>query len=149
MEIRKLVIPNEVLLGQVADLVASGTNVTLLARGNSMLPFIIGDKDSVLLIKPTPLKKGQIVLAEVVKGHYVLHRIIKIEGENITLMGDGNLCGTEHCKVSDVKALAIKVLKGEREIDCYTGWKMFEVRLWHLLLPIRRYLLAIYRRIVL
>ena len=37
-------------------------------------------------------------LREVAPKHYVLHRIVKIEGDHVTLRGDGNLA-EEHCKI--------------------------------------------------
>ena len=54
----------------------------------------------------------------------MVHRIIKIEGEDVTLMGDGNISGTERCTLSDVKALATHVVgRDERPRDLYTSWR--------------------------
>jgi hypothetical protein len=112
-----------------------------------MLPFIIGDKDSVVLRKVDTLRLGDVVLAELPGEHYVLHRIIRIEGEDITLMGDGNIRGTESCKVDNIIAKAMTILHNDKQIDCNGRSQRFKAKVWHSLLPIRRYLLAIYRRI--
>lgn len=46
-------------------------------------------------------------------------------------MGDGNLVGTEHCALSDIKAIATHVVgSDEQPHDFYTPWRMFGVRLW-------------------
>ena len=62
-----------------------------------MRPFLENDRDKALLVKPSSIKVGDPVLAEVNPLHFVLHRIDSIEGDNVTLRGDGNL-GVEHCK---------------------------------------------------
>ncbi len=91
---------------------------------------------------------GDVVLAWVEGNRYVVHRIIRIDGNRVTLMGDGNLVGTEHCSLSDVKAKATHVVDcHERTHDLYTSRRMLGARLWWHLRPIRRYLLAIYRRL--
>ena len=125
-----------------------GVSVTLPVNGYSMLPFIIGGQESVVLQQPTELKIGDVVLAWVDNCRYVVHRIIDISCDNVTLMGDGNLVGIERCTVTDVKAKATHVVgKDERIRDLYTPWRMRAARLWYKLRPLRRILLAIYRRL--
>ena len=138
---------DEVILQEAIRLVEDGVNVTLPVKGYSMLPFIIGSRESVILDKPVAPKVGDVVLAWVEGCRYVVHRIISISGDNVTLMGDGNVAGVEHCRLSDVKAVATHVVdvKGGKH-DLYAPWRCKAVRLWFRLLPVRRYLLAIYRR---
>lgn len=113
-----------------------------------MQPFIEGGSDSVILRKSEATKVGDIVLALVEGQRYVLHRVIKIEGEDVRLMGDGNIVGTEKCKISDVRALATHVVKGKgQQHYLYSKKRKFLANLWMRLLPVRKYLLAIYRRI--
>ena len=136
------------IIEEAVRLVEDGVSVTLPVGGHSMLPFIIGGRESVILQKPAPPKIGDVVLAWVVPGRWVVHRVIRIDGDNITLMGDGNLRGTESCTLSDVKALITYVVDahGKRR-DVYTRWRRIAARLWWHLRPFRRYILAIYRRI--
>ncbi len=121
--------------------------VTLPVNGHSMLPFVVGWRDCVILQKPAHPKVGDVVVAWVEGRRYVLHRIIRIDGERVTLMGDGNLNVTEMCMLSDVKALATHVVdvKG-RTHDLYSGWRRWAAKVWWYIRPMRRYLLAIYRR---
>ena len=86
-----ITIANEILLEEVRRLLMKGNNVTIRAKGNSMLPFITGGKDRVTLAPSKELRTGDIVLAEITPGHYVLHRIVSLDGDSVTLMGDGNL----------------------------------------------------------
>ncbi|MBR2204908.1 MAG: S24/S26 family peptidase [Prevotella sp.] len=134
------------IIEEAVKLVDDGVIVTLPVNGTSMLPFIIGGRESVILQKPRQPKIGDVVLAWVEGCRYVVHRIIRVDGENVTLMGDGNLAGTEHCTTGDLKAIATHVVSrdGKRH-DLYCPWRQRASRLWWHLRPIRRYLLAIYR----
>ena len=136
------------IIEEAVRLVEDGVSVTLPVGGHSMLPFIIGGRESVILQKPARPKIGDVILAWVVPGRWVVHRVIRIDGDNITLMGDGNLRGTESCTLSDVKALITYVVdaNGKRR-DVYTRWRRIAARLWWHLRPFRRYILAIYKRI--
>lgn len=139
---------NAQLLPEIVNLLEEGHSVTLLLRGFSMRPFLEDQRDKALLIKAQNIKEGDPVLAEISPKHYVLHRIIKMEGEQVTLRGDGNL-GTEHCTKDHVKASVIGFYrKGRKNIDKITGtkWKLYSF-IWIHLYPLRRYLLAAYRRL--
>lgn len=143
----KKILPNDLLLGEVSRLIAEGESVTIMTKGVSMHPFIRGGRDSVRLVKPEGLEPGMIVLAQIRQGVYVLHRIISLDGDDVTLMGDGNIAGVEKCRISDVKAVAVAIIKPRREIDPSGERHQRQVRLWKSLLPVRRWLLAAYRRL--
>ncbi len=144
---RKVTVANKELLPGVAKLLSEGNSVTIKAKGNSMLPFIVGDRDSVVLQKKDTFAIGDIVLAEIAPRLFVLHRIVEIDGDNIVLMGDGNLSGREGCIRENVCGHAIFILHKEKQIDCNSNGEQRKARIWAKLLPVRRYLLAIYRRI--
>ncbi len=113
-----------------------------------MRPFLEDNRDKALLSKAQKPHVGDVVLAEISPGHFVLHRIIKVKGNHITLQGDGNL-NTEECEVENIKGFAIGFYRnGSQVLDKTNGlrWRVYSV-LWMLLRPIRRYLLAFYRRV--
>jgi SOS-response transcriptional repressor LexA len=139
----KMVVPNEILLEEAADLLSRGIEVILMTKGNSMLPFIRGEKDSVNLKKYDTVKVGDIVLARIAPHRYVLHRIFAIDGDQLTLMGDGNLLGTESCRSSDVLGTVHEIIRPNGSVKRVTDGS-----LWRKLLPVRRYLLWIYRIIM-
>ena len=60
-------------------LVQKGVTVTFPVTGQSMLPFIIGGKESVILHRPGLIDVGDVVLAWVDGNRYVVHRIIKLD----------------------------------------------------------------------
>jgi len=142
-ETKYMEVENEYLLSEVGRLLEEGHDVILDAKGCSMLPFIVGDRDSVELEKCTLPKLYDIALARVKEGTYVLHRIIRIEGETVTLMGDGNLRGCETCGREDILGVVKVIIKPSgKRVSPSDG------RIWRRLKPFRRYILAIYRRLV-
>ncbi len=141
-----MVSDNEIIRNAI-QLVNEGMRVTFPVKGYSMLPFIIGSKESVDLVKPKHPKVGDVVLAWVEGCRYVVHRIIRIDGNMVTLMGDGNIAGVEHCTLDDVAAIAINVVNPQgKHKPLYAPWRIKASRLWWRLLPVRRWILAIYRR---
>ena len=141
-------ISDQIIIEEAIRLVDEGVSVTLPVNGQSMLPFIIGGKESVILQKPVEPKVGDVVLAWVEGCRFVVHRIISISGNNVTLMGDGNIMGTERCTLSDIKAIATHVVSADEKIrDLNNPWRLLATRLWFQLRPVRRYILAIYKRL--
>jgi len=139
----KHVLSNDILLGSVSEMLEEGREVVMTPKGSSMHPFIRGDVDSVTLKKKDKAGPGDIVLAKI-GDRYIMHRIMSVEGEIVTLMGDGNVRGIERCRVGDICGTVISIIRPSgRRITPGKG------RLWKALRPIRRYLLAIYRRIIL
>lgn len=136
----KVVLPNDILLDEVARLLSEGRDVVMTPKGRSMLPFIRGEVDCVVLRQLPKVEVGDIVLAHF-GDRYVLHRVIAVEEEDVVLMGDGNLQGVERGKASEVCGTVIEIVRQNGK-HC----KPSKGRLWRKLLPIRKYLLKIYRK---
>ena len=157
-------VENDILIPELARLLAEEKEVRFTPSGVSMRPFIEGEKDSVVL---APLsrepKRGDILLARVsdirhqtsnIKHHtYVLHRLIRIENIHHTsniihqtyiLQGDGNLSGEERCSREDIigRVVRIENPQGRRK-------PLTRGRLWLLLKPFRPFLLKVYRHVIL
>ncbi|MBQ8672837.1 MAG: S24/S26 family peptidase [Bacteroides sp.] len=145
---KRVTMVNDLLFGEVGRLLEEGKRVTLLTKGNSMRPFIEGEKDSVELQKSEHVRRGDILLAKVKSGRHVMHRVIRICGDDITLMGDGNLHGQEYCQTRDVLGTVMLIRHASgRTTDCQSAMHQTAALLWRWLLPFRRYLLAIHNRL--
>lgn len=142
---KRVIIQNAIIFSEVAKLVSNGESVTIKTKGNSMLPFISGERDSVVLAKADNIKLYDIVLAIVNENQYVLHRVIKIMGNKLILMGDGNLKGCEICTIENVIATVVEVIGDNRKYSCRDNKYTRRAKIWKALLPIRKYLLAIYK----
>lgn len=137
----KRIIPNEILFTEVDAILREGREAVITPTGNSMLPFIRGGVDRVVLKRREEACVGDIVLVRT-GGRYILHRVVDADGSALTLMGDGNIRGQERCSTADLIGTVTEVIRPSgRHI---TPGK---ARLWRALRPARRYLLAIYRRL--
>ncbi len=149
MSTAELKVDNAELFPFIISLLEKGHTATLRLRGFSMRPFLEDNRDVALLAALDGCPSiGAPVLAEVTPGRWVLHRLIDVEGEAVTLLGDGNLT-PEHCRICDLRAQVVGFYRkgsstltpvASRRWTIYSWW-------WMRLRPIRRYLLGIDRRI--
>ena len=139
-------LPNEIFLKEVVALIAGGHDVVLRVRGVSMRPFLEDRRDKIVLTKPlcSP-SMGDVVLAEIAPGKYVYHRVVAIEGNRVTLKGDGNVYGTEQCAMINILAVTKSFIrKGKTYSPKGCVWKCYSM-LWPSWPFARRVLLKIYR----
>jgi hypothetical protein len=141
-----MTVENDILIPEYfEDYLQRNKEVLFTPSGVSMRPFIEGGRDSVIMERVSkPPRKGDILLAQVTtlcgNRTYVLHRLIRMEGETYVLQGDGNLQGEERCRYGDLigRVAAILTPSGKRK-PLTRGF------LWHALFPLRPFLLKIYR----
>ncbi len=144
---RAVTLDNDELFPFLLSLLAQGHTATLRLTGHSMRPFLEDGRDSAVLRQATDVIVGEPVLAELTPGHFVLHRVVAVAGDRVTLLGDGNLT-EEHCRRSAVRAQVVGFYrKGSATLDRIDGrkWRVYSFW-WMRLRPLRRYLLAVYRR---
>ena len=142
-------VTDEQIIGDAVRLVNEGLSVTLLVKGRSMLPFILGGQESAVLTRPGTIQPGDVVLARIDGRRFVLHRVMEVSPDRIVLMGDGNIRGQEICRPEDVLARTDEIVAADgthRRLD--TPKSRRRARLWRRLLPVRRWLLAIYKRTI-
>ena len=148
----KMIIDNDTFFADVQRMLDEGKRVTIPVKGSSMLPFIRGGKDLVVLEKAGEvLRADDIVLFHVGPregGRYVMHRILSIDGDAIDIQGDGVPETHEHVRRSQVIARAVEILRdGKRRVDPYGPGQRRLVHFWQWLRPVRRYILFIYRHL--
>ena len=135
MQIRS--VDNFATFSVVRDILLEGGDVTIAVNGQSMLPFFrSGSKVTLRPIKAEDYKKYAVVFADA-GGRFVIHRIINIEGQMVTLLGDGNYNSTETMPKDRVYGV----------IDCSKS-HIFFAKIWLWLRPVRRFPLAIFRRVM-
>ena len=134
------------ILAEAIRLVGEGLEVTFPVNGRSMRPFIEGGRDSVVLVRPENVKPMDVVLAKTEDGRHVIHRVLEIVGDRVTLMGDGNLQGREYAECKQIYAKVTHVVHpNSYKRSLYTPFIQFVQKMWVSLLPLRRYLLKLYR----
>lgn len=113
----------------------SGRAVSFKVSGNSMYPFL-KDGETVTIRKKESYGPGDIVLArDSISGGVVLHYVVSKAGNSYKLMGASNLVQKENCELKDIA--------GGLENPSISRSK---IRIWNVMLPVRRCLLWIYRK---
>ena len=148
----KMIIHNDTFFADVLQVLRQGKQVTIPVKGYSMLPFIRGGKDLVVLEKAgDDLKADDIVLFHVGPadgGRYVMHRILSMNGDAVDIMGDGVPKAHEHVHRNQILAKAVQIIRGGKcPVDPYAPGQLRLVHFWQRLLPVRRYILFIYRHL--
>lgn len=156
----KMTVNNEAFFGNVITLLRKGKKVTIPVKGTSMLPFIVGEVDLVVLegveaASPENLPrrnaaKGDIVLFRV-NNHFILHRILEFDANGVAVIqGDGILRAKEHCERDGIFGRVVSVLKqGKHPVDVESNGYRLKIRLWLMAAPFRRILLGVWRRLFL
>ena len=137
-------VSNELYFSGVEQLLAEGKSVRIKAKGRSMEPFIRDGRDEIVLAAGIAPEIGRTVLARTAEG-IVLHRVIKIEGNAVTLMGDGNLYKTESCLREDIIAVVTRIVRKGKDIDPECFMERFKAETWRIARPLRRTLLKTWR----
>lgn len=140
---------NHVFMLEIKRLFKEGKkSVTFVVRGFSMRPFLDDGRDKVVLVPPRTPKVGDVVLAEISEQRYALHRVIKIENGVYTMRGDGNpLSMKEQFTEEKIVGLAGGFIRKGKTVSVESRkWRYYSA-LWRFFTPLRRVLLAIYRRV--
>ena len=148
----KMTVDNDTFFTGVLQVLEQGRQATIPVKGFSMLPFIRGGKDLVVLEKADgPVKRDDIVLFHLGPadgGRYVMHRVIAVDGDEVDIMGDGVPKNREHVRRDRILTKATTILRdGKRAVDPYSPGQLRLVRFWQWLRPVRRYILFIYRHL--
>lgn len=102
-----------------------------------MLPFF--QSGSVVRLRPLAegdLAPGHVVLGRTDAGSYVIHRILRVAGSRVVLLGDGNTLGTETIPRERIYGI----------VDC-GPLHLALARVWSRMRPVRKYPLWLLRRI--
>ena len=92
-----ILLPNQLFFAEVEAMLAEGREVQIRMKGHSMRPLLRSERDQVVLTPcadPARLQPGDVVLFRCC-GRHILHRIVRRDGERLTLAGDGNYRITE------------------------------------------------------
>lgn len=128
---------NRTAFGLARNLLLEGEAVRICVRGQSMLPFFLsGSTIQLHPVTPKDLRRGEVVMAETEQGNFVVHRIYRLEERWITLLGDGNVKGVERVAREKIYGV-VRISWLHRHMGL----------LWQWLRPLRRFPLALLRRI--
>jgi len=120
-------IPNEQFFLEVKNMIKNGYKVKISVFGNSMTPFLKeGDLAVLNKFEKKHLSCGDVVLSYY-NNSYILHRIVKIKGNNVILSGDGNFFQVEKININDILAKVIDVYRNNRSIK----FRDYRWKIWY------------------
>jgi hypothetical protein len=130
-------IPNVELFSAARDVLLEGKKVRIAVNGESMLPFFrSGSTITLRPVREEDIRKYNVVMADA--GHsFVVHRIIRVGEKGVILFGDGNIKGVERVARDRIYGV----------VDC-SKLHIFFAKIWLWLRPVRRFPLAIFRRVM-
>ena len=138
-------VSDEQIIGDAIRLVSEGMAVTMLVKGRSMLPFILGGRESAVLTQPGEIKTGDVVLARIDGRRYVLHRVIALQDDGYLFCGDSQTF-TEAVREDQVLGVMSGLTRKGRKVDLDGGAYRVYVALWCGLFPARKVLLKALHR---
>lgn len=72
----------------IDEVISSGGEFRMYPRGVSMLPLLVQGEDSVVLVSLGDVCVNDMILYRRDNGQFVLHRLVKIEGDEYVMCGD-------------------------------------------------------------
>lgn len=132
------------------SIIGDGETFVLSVTGRSMLP-LLGRGDSKIILRRVSKDEdiyGRIAMFRATDGHIIIHRVIRIEGDDVILKGDGNIVQEERCSRSEIIAVVEQVLYSNGDIvECRSWqWRVKEQIWLSTPLFIRRYVLVLMHR---
>ena len=116
---KEIFIDMRVLINEIKDKLDNNMSVVISGDGNSMLPFITqGDKLTLEKGNEKTIKTGQVYLYRRSNGSYAIHRIYKVKGDCVWMLGDAQLFIEKDVHKSALVAVVTKVQKPEKTINC-------------------------------
>ncbi|MGN0569546.1 MAG: S24/S26 family peptidase [Candidatus Fimenecus sp.] len=137
----------EELYPAIKESLDTGGTVELPITGTSMLPLLVQGRDTVLIKKADTVKKGDIIFYRRDDGHFVLHRIVGKDANGYILCGDNQWKKEYGICNRHIIAVVKSINRNGKEINADDfGYRLYS-KLWMLVLPIRKYILYISRKV--
>ena len=132
-------------VAMLRELVEQGHEVNLRIAGNSMLPFLLHQRDVVYVTQPDrPLKVGDIVFYQRQNGQFIMHRICRIRNDDYYTVGDAQQLIEGPLDREQIFGLVTKVCRKGKLIGPGSFWWEFFARVWIRMVPLRHFVMRVY-----
>lgn len=141
---------NNLIIDNIEQLVERGESFEMVVTGYSMLPLLGYGRDRIVLHRTTDTEDimHRAAMFRMADRRIIVHRVIRIEDDMVTLQGDGNIQQREQCRRSEIIGVVDSVIRQNGiRVSCTSRWWRIRERIW-LGQPriVRRYALALMRR---
>ncbi len=137
------------LMPLIEDSFRQGMTVSLTVTGRSMTPLFRHKRDSVTLAPcdPYSLKRGDVPLYRRDNGQYVLHRIVRVQPDTYTLVGDAQSELEVGLPKQNVCAVMVGFKRKGKAVTCGNVLYRAYSWVWMFLRPVRPLIFKIARRL--
>lgn len=135
----------EELLPVIEETLRAGGTVKLPITGTSMLPLLVAGRDTVTLSSVTEKpKKFDVPFYRRRDGAFVLHRIVACAEDNTyTLCGDNQWVLEKGVRDGQMIGLVSEITRNGKTFSVESKKYKHYVHLWHMLFPIRKYIVKL------
>ena len=142
METKKIRL--EELAPVIEETLAGGGTFEIGIRGTSMLPLLVEGRDTVVLAAADGvLNKYDIPLFRREDGAFVLHRVVGVTDGGYTMCGDNQWVKEDGITDSQIIGKVVSIKRKGREFSVTSKKYRLYCRMWHMLLPVRKYIVKI------
>lgn len=116
-----------------------GKDVSILVSGNSMSPFLIDNRDTVI-VSPhdNVFCQGDIVFYQRSNGQYIMHRVHHVDSDGMLyITGDAETVIEGPVEPVHVFGIVKKVIRKGKLIDKKDFWWFFFEKIWIRIVPLR------------
>ena len=141
----KKIIDPRIYVSALREITQQGKSAGMRIAGNSMVPFLVHERDDIYFRKPDrPLKMGDMVFYQRRNGQFVMHRIYRVTDRGIYTVGDAQTVIEGPLAPEQVFALIYAVRRKGKQIGPESlCWKFFQY-VWIRMVPLRSFLLKAY-----
>lgn len=135
-------------MNEMRALLESGKAVSMVLSGNSMVPFLVNQRD-LIYIEPLPseLKVGDMCFFQRDDGRFIMHRICRVTKDGCFFVGDAQPVIEGPIRRDQMFGIVTKVKrKGKWITHGNLTWEFFE-KVWIRMIPLRIPVLKLYGRL--
>lgn len=132
------------ILPVIEEKLAAGGTVKIPITGTSMLPLLVEGRDTVTLKKAElPLKKFDLPLYRRRDGAFVLHRVAVVKNDEYIMCGDNQWVKESGVTDDMVIGIVCAITRKGKTFSAESAKYKLYVRFWHLLMPVRKYIVKL------
>ena len=148
MEHKVKVVPADMMVEHIQELLKETDNVPLIISGNSMSPFLVHGRDTVYLSRiENTLKRGDMVLYRRENGAYILHRIYKVNEMGCDMIGDAHSIVEPNIGFDNILAIVTAVKRKGKFLRHGSFWWLFFEKVWIRMIRIRPFCVKFYTKL--
>jgi hypothetical protein len=115
LKLKKIPVPEYFSI--IKEQLSVGGQATVRVSGTSMKPFLQPERDTVELVRyEGQMKRGDLILYEICRGRYVLHRVTKPGQSAFTMRGDNAISSEKNLPCGKIIGIAAAVSHSGRII---------------------------------